>query len=573
MSGREESKEQFEQRLLKISEDGPAPIIAKMNAKAGSKPADIAKTVMPKPKTKMKTKLSVSMAQDNLQDPDKFIEDHEKYAELGLGNFPLHGVVTFQKLDSQSKPIKYTVQDIARIVSTWYVKKDTKYFDINRLGISLSQADVKQSITHRVKEAFPANNLDQRTMKDLLRTVFDPQTEYDPLSTIPVWSGRTVSLPGNTQRRVFVDGLVEVNTWQRPKYRVASPKREDTSLGAFGDFLSFTLPKAQEREMLLNWMAWNLANEAQKGKWAIFLYSKKHGTGKSTLTDVCKVLFGEANTARSNGVSKLVAKFNKEILEKKLVVVEEVEVKKGSYQANAIKSLITEDSTTVEAKGQPSETIHHHCCFLMTSNHLPLWLEGADRRFYILNLDHQGYNNGGKDYHEFKGLVSDVYAQIGSPSKIRGLYQALVSRDVTGFDAMSLDVNAHATDIMKQLTDLSPDVVKELVQDFLDNNKIKFVPQRDALKIIGHFAHREANAQTHIFSELEWKKQRFSWGGKGQSWAWYHPEYEPKNGKIKGFIHHTDDLGKIHDHLAATLYPAMKRLVGLDTQNSDAGSP
>lgn len=322
--------------------------------------------------------------------------------------------------------------------------------------------------------------------------------------------------------------------------------------------------------MLLSWMAWNLRYEAKKGKWAIFLYSDKQGTGKSTLADVCKALFGEANTARSNGVSKLVARFNKEILEKKLVIVEEVEVNKGSSQANAIKSLITEDSTAVEAKGQPLETIEHLCCFLMTSNHLPLWLEGADRRFYILNLDHQGYNNGGKDYPEFKQLVTDVYDQIRSGAELNGLYQALLNRDLTGFDAMSLDVNTHATDIMKELANLSPDVVKELVEDFLEINEIRFVPQSDALDIITHFAKREANAQTHTFGELGWKKNRFAWGGKNQRWAWHHPDYKPEQGKIRAIIHVEDDLGKIHDHLTATLYPAMKRLLGREANDNDS---
>ncbi len=48
------------------------------------------------------------------------------------------------------------------------------------------------------------------------------------------------------------------------------------------------------------------------------------------------------------------ARFNKEVLQHKLVIVEEIEVRKGSKEANQVKSLITEDSTTVEAKGLPS---------------------------------------------------------------------------------------------------------------------------------------------------------------------------------------------------------------------------
>lgn len=566
MSGPEETADELAQRMQKIREGGPTPIIQKMKDK---KPA--ARYVAPlqrKPETPVVPSQSGStpkaLKDEGPRDPDQIIEDMDRQVELGLGNFPFKGAATFQKLDALGKPIKYTAQDIARIVCSWYVRKDTKYFDINQLGTSLSQADVKQSITHRIKESFPANKLDQRTLKDLLKTVFDPQANYNPLTTIPVWSGRTISRPGNIERITYVDGLVEVNTWQTPPYRKTSTASDEHSLGAFGEFLDFILPKIEEREMLLNWIAWNLRNEARKGKWALFLYSEKHGTGKSTLADVCKALFGEANTARSNGVSKLVARFNKEILEKKLVIVEEVEVKKGSPQANSIKSLITEDSTTVEGKGQPSETIKHHCCFLMTSNHLPLWLEGADRRFYILNLAHQGFNNGGVDYDKFKGLVSDVYDQIDQSGGLKDLYQALLLRDLSGFDAVSLDVNAHATDIMKELTDLSPDVVKELVEDFLTSNEIKFVPQKDASELITHFAHREANAQTHLFTELGWKKGRFAWGGQTQRWAWHHPDYKPEQGKIRGFLHHDDDLGKIFDHLAETLNPAMRQLLGRD---------
>lgn len=116
------------------------------------------------------------------------------------------------------------------------------------------------------------------------------------------------------------------------------------------------------------------------------------------------------------------------------------------------------------------------------------------------------------------------------------LYRNLLSRDLSEFDALSLDVNAHATDIMKVLTNLSPDVVKELVSDFLDGNGIKFVPQGDAQKIIAHFSNREANAQTHTFSELGWIKKRFAWSGQNQRWAWHHPDYKPQNAADQGLL-------------------------------------
>ena len=53
--------------------------------------------------------------------------------------------------------------------------------------------------------------------------------------------------------------------------------------------------------------------------------------------------------------------------------------------------------------------------------------------------------------------------------------------------------------------------------------------------------------------------------------AWHHPDYKPEQGKIRGLLRHDDDLGKIHDHLMATLYPAMNRLLGLNSQTDDLG--
>ena len=46
---------------------------------------------------------------------------------------------------------------------------------------------------------------------------------------------------------------------------------------------------------------------------------------------------------------------------------------------------------------------------------------------------------------------------------------------------------------------------------------------------------REANAQTHIFTELGWKKKKFSWNGMVQKYAWYKvidAEKEPARGQV-----------------------------------------
>ena len=246
-----------------------------------------------------------------------------------------------------------------------------------------------------------------------------------------------------------------------------------------------------------------------------------------------KDLFGVANTSRINGVRQLVARFNKEVLQHKLVVVEEIELRKGSKEANQVKSLITEDSTTVEAKGLPSSVEDINCAFVMTSNHLPTWLEEADRRFYILNFDHEGYNNGGKDYDKFVGLVKNLKEQTSTEAGIKGIYDDLMARDLSNHNAMSLNVMKHSTGIMKELQVLTPDVVKVELQEILEANNIVFFTVKQAKKLIELFASRESNAQTHLFTELGYKKNRFAWGGNpSQRACWYKPSADPEYGEV-----------------------------------------
>ena len=176
------------------------------------------------------------------------------------------------------------------------------------------------------------------------------------------------------------------------------------------------------------------------------------------------------------------------------MIVEEIEVKKGSKEANQVKSLITEDSTTVEAKGLPSSVESINCAFLMTTNHLPTWLEEADRRFFILNFDHEGYNNGGKDYDKFVGLVKNLKEQISTPAGVKGIYDDLMARDLSDHNPMSLDVVKHSTSLMRELQVLTPDVVKEQLREILAANNIVFFTSKQAQTADGAI-HQERSKQ------------------------------------------------------------------------------
>jgi len=454
-------------------------------------------------------------------------------AEQGLDYFPFNGSTDrFYKEGPEQHYTKENAAEVLRIVSSWYVKKNNAYHDVNNLQVKYQPHDIKQVIVQRMIENFPCWRLSDQGWRDFFKLLLDPPVNnVNPEASIPVWSGQQIFVPGKRQKIIFSDGTASINTWVEPKYRSAVK----SSCSAFDEFLEFVIPNQKERTVFLDWLAWCLQNESTKPSWAVMLYSEKQGTGKSTLADVLKALFGSENTGRINGVNKLVGRFNKEVLANKLVVVEEVEVKRGSTKANSIKSLITEDSTMVEAKNMPIYVEELYCAFLMTTNHLPLWLEESDRRFYILNFDHEGFANGGQKYDEFTRLVGALKKQLACSSGIKAIYHALMNRVVAQDFGRKLDVANNITEIMGRLRDLSPDVVKQIVDERLSVRNICFVPVSEAHRVINQIAPREANAQTHIFTELGWKKKKFSWNGMVQKYAWYKvidAEKEPARGQV-----------------------------------------
>jgi hypothetical protein len=60
-----------------------------------------------------------------------------------------------------------------------------------------------------------------------------------------------------------------------------------------------------------------------------------------------------------------------------------------------------------------------------------------------------------------------------------------------------------------------------------------FFTTKQAKNLIELFANREANSQTHLFTELGYKKNRFAWGGnKSQRACWYKPSADPERGEV-----------------------------------------
>ena len=145
-------------------------------------------------------------------------------AEQGLDYFPFNGSTDrFYKEGPEQHYTKENAAEVLRIVSSWYVKKNNAYHDVNNLQVKYQPHDIKQVIVQRMIENFPCWRLSDQGWRDFFKLLLDPPVNnVNPEASIPVWSGQQIFVPGKRQKIIFSDGTASINTWVEPKYRTAA---------------------------------------------------------------------------------------------------------------------------------------------------------------------------------------------------------------------------------------------------------------------------------------------------------------------------------------------------------------
>ena len=421
---------------------------------------------------------------------------------------------------------------LTRAMASWFVKLDNSFYDVKDLGHKRSRVDVEQTSVIRFAEEFPDIPLSNALVSAVFkRTIQTRHTVVDEM--ILPWNGREVCRPGDARRIIVERGVATVNAWKEPQYRRLGVVEADS--GVAGEFLDWFFTRAAEREMFLNWLAWSLQNEDDKPNWAPFLYSTRMGTGKSTLALLMARLFGEVNSITQNNVDKLTGRFNMTLLKSKLVICEEVNLRPGSGDANTLKTYITERTTAGEAKGRETERVEQRVCLVLTSNHMPFWIEPEDRRYYIVNVDHDGYARGPRAA-EFAELVQRLESWAAEAGNIARLYNALMARELPAdFSAKTLNVDVHGTEIMRQVFGNGRATILDQLEELLDGREQHAVPESDVVKIVTQDLKANINTTKHLMSDLGWIKQALKWGGVNHKrQLWVRPVYNVLNGKIYG---------------------------------------
>jgi hypothetical protein len=421
---------------------------------------------------------------------------------------------------------------LSRAMASWFVRLDNSFFDVDDLGHKRSRVDIEQTAMIRFREEFPDIPLNNALMGAVLKRTI--QTRHTVVEeTILPWNGRVICRPGDRQRIIVERGAATINVWREPGYRQLGVTAAD--FGAAGEFLDWFFTREPEREMFLNWLAWSLQNEGDKPNWAPFFYSAKMGTGKSALGRLLIRLFGEANAITQNNIDKLTGRFNMTLLRSKLVVCEEVNLRPGSGDANTLKTYITEKFTAGEAKGRETERVEQRVCLVLTSNHMPFWIEPEDRRYYIVNVDHEGYARGPKA-EEFAALVGRLEAWAEVPTNVAMLYNALMARVMPDdFSAKTLNVDTHGTEIMRQVFGNGRATVLDQLKEHLDATKQHAIPESEVVEMVTGTLRANINSTKHLMSDLGWSKCAVKWGGVDYArQLWVRPGYRVEQGKIFG---------------------------------------
>ena len=207
----------------------------------------------------------------------------------------------------------------------------------------------------------------------------------------------------------------------------------------------------------------------------------------------------------------------------------------GLAAGNTLKTCITEREVLIERKGQEAERLPNCCAFLFTSNHLPLWIEKDDRRYYLVEIDHDGHAAGPRA-EEFAALVERVRELIQNPEALAGIYRALLQRQLQpGFSAKTLNIVEDATPLMKRVHGASELTARAQLREHLNAIGAHALPESDVTRVLREHLRINMNATKHLMTELGWSKQMAKSGSRDYRRAiWIRAEFWAEGGKLRG---------------------------------------
>jgi len=172
-------------------------------------------------------------------------------------------------------------------------------------------------------------------------------------------------------------------------------------------------------------------------------------------------------------------------------------------------------------------------------------LEGGERRYYIIDMDHDGHAQGSRS-DEFYRLAAAVNEQVNNPQYVRDLYERLIARELSAsFDPKNMRFNENATPIMRELQANSGNEGEQVLAAILAEHHCAIIPSEDFSDLIAYLRVRNANSLRNMLANLGWENRRIRFGGM-QYRVWCEKDLQIENGRVKHY-----DLANTYNPSAA----------------------
>ena len=215
---------------------------------------------------------------------------------------------------------------------------------------------------------------------------------------------------------------------------------------------------AEHYTYLIGWLANMIQNPAQPGEVAIVLRGGR-GTGKSFFASQVGRLLGRHYLQVSNG-AHLTGNFNAHLRDLVLLFADEAFAARDKKHESVLKTLITEDNLTIEAKGQNVVNSPNFIHLIMASNDKHVIPAGEmERRFFVLDV--------GAEQQQKQSYFKQIADQMDNGG-LEALLHYLRTYDLDGFNVR----NAPVTDALQEQKVLSQDATQEWWFGKLDNGEV-----------------------------------------------------------------------------------------------------
>ncbi len=205
---------------------------------------------------------------------------------------------------------------------------------------------------------------------------------------------------------------------------------------------------------LLKWFQVAMDKSQRRTECMVFIYSSETGTGKNTICDFLKIIFGSL-AYEISGLAPMLGKHSTLELGRKLVIVDEqkADTSENGAAYNRLKSAITRNVMNVNPKGLAQFQARAFSNFIMTSNNINA-IKSNDRERKVLYLRcNPKYKGNIKYWNEFRGEVMNKrYAAA--------FYTYIMDLDLSDIDIRKIPL----TELREEIVD----VKKTPIEYFLD---------------------------------------------------------------------------------------------------------